>query len=160
MVAVIVALVLADTGAGIFLSLPEDWVPSDQTMSPGITLTCGKLKATLYYKSVTGKGWTQLDVIRINQEKIKEFMEVSRYSKQGAMEEMDAGGTVFYRSWACAMKSDGDHVIYIVTAGWRPAERGTVNMFMEMRIERVGALKFAGDEETAIDKLLMGFSFQ
>ncbi len=156
----IMALVLVDTVSGISLSLPEDWVSSDQAMSPGITLTCGKLKAILYYKSVVGKGWTQLDVIRINQEKIKEFMEASRYSKQGAMEELTSGGTVLYKSWACAMKSDGDHVIYIVTAGWRVAERGTVNMFMEMRIEKTGALKFAENEETAIDKLLRGFSFQ
>ncbi len=154
------ALVLADTGAGISLSLPEAWVPSEQTMSPGITLTCGKLKATLYYRSVMGKGWTQLDVIRVNQEKTREFMEASRYSKQGAMEEINAEGAVLYRSWACAMKSDGDHVVYIVTAGWRMGERGILNMFMEMKIELLGALKFSQEDEKAIDQLLRGFSFQ
>ncbi|MGC8893638.1 MAG: hypothetical protein ACP5QG_02170 [candidate division WOR-3 bacterium] len=160
MVFMIISLVLADTSSGISLSLPENWVSSDQTMAPGLTLTCGKLKAVLHYRSVMGNGWTQLDVIRVNQEKTKEFMEASRYSKQGAMEEIAAGGAVLYRSWACAMKSDGDHVIYIITAGWRIVERGTVNMFMEMRIERPGALKFSQDEEEAIDQLLRGFSFQ
>ena len=160
MVALMLSLVLSDTDAGLSLSLPEAWTSSDQTMAPGITLTYGKVKATLYYKSVMGKGWTQLDVIRVNQEEIQEFMEASGYSKQGAMEEIETGGAVLYRSWACAMKSDGDHVLYFVTAGWRMAERGAVNMFMEMRIERQGALKFSEDEEKAIDQLLRGFAFQ
>jgi hypothetical protein len=160
MVVLIVGLVLSDPEAGLSLSLPDDWASSDQTMAPGITFTCGKLKATLSYGSVMGKGWTQLDVIRVNQERVREFMEASGYSKQGAMEEIEASGAVLYRSWACAMKSDGDHVIYIVTAGWRTAERGTVNMFMEMRIERQGALKFSEDEERAIERLLRGFAFQ
>jgi len=156
----IIGLVLSDTDAGVSLSLPEDWASSEQTMAPGITFTCGKLKATLHYSSVMGRGWTQLDVIRVNQEGIRRFMEASRYSKQGAMEEIEVPGAVLYRSWACAMKSDGDHVIYIVTAGWRMAERGIVNMFMEMKIERQGALKFTEDEERAIDRLLRGFAFQ
>ncbi|MEO0145718.1 MAG: hypothetical protein ABIM74_00055 [candidate division WOR-3 bacterium] len=156
----LVALILIDTASGIYLSLPEPWTPSYKTMTPGLNLVCGNLIASLEYTSVVGKGWTQLDVIRVNQEAIRDFMEGSRYSKQGAMEEIGVEGATLYRSWACAMKSDGDHVIYIVTAGWRLGERGTVGMFLQMKIERKGALKFSEEEEEAIDRLLRGFSFQ
>ncbi|MEO0140725.1 MAG: hypothetical protein ABIM88_04160, partial [candidate division WOR-3 bacterium] len=61
----LVALILIDTASGIYLSLPEPWTPSYKTMTPGLNLVCGNLIASLEYTSVVGKGWTQLDVIRV-----------------------------------------------------------------------------------------------
>jgi len=156
----LLALALSDTSAGIQLIASDDWAPDAEAMGPNMVFTNGNLRAHMVYHTVAGKGYTRLDILRINQDAVAEYISGSGYCKQGSTDEVIVEGGLLFKTWACSKKqSSGNSVAYLATGGWGFGERGVISWMIEIQITRQDALKFTEEEEATIDLFLRGFKF-
>ncbi len=158
-ISTLISVVLTDSVMGVSLKVPEGWSVSQESMGPGLILTSGEIKVEIDYQRVSGRGYTTIDVMRLNQEDVREFLRGTEYQKTGETQELNLPGGFAVKTRAARKRAGQKTVAFILTGAWGFGERGTVEKLLRIRITRQNSLKFTRDQEDRINQLLDGLGF-
>jgi len=153
----LLGLILTDTAAGITWRVPQGW--QAEGLFSGATLKFGQVEATVEYGPSKGRGHTVLDIIRLVQEDVKEFLSTAYLKDYTATDEVKVEGGVAYWATASGNFNRGDEVRRFFRAGWRLGERGTIGYEMKITFVKRGSRRFTPEEKRAMKELVKGLKF-
>ncbi len=151
---ILLSLTLSDTAAGITWEVPQGW--QAEGLYSGATFKFGRVEAVVEYGPSRGKGHTVLDIIRLVQKDVKDFISTAYHSDYTSTDEVKVQGGVAYWATASGNFNRGDEVRRFFRAGWRLGERGTIGYQMKITFVKRGSRRFTPEEGQAMEALVRG----